>query len=61
MGIISVDFMSIIVGYVIGVALMWSLCNTFYGENYDGKETDSKYTRPKFDRRYHMLYGDPPE
>ena len=61
MGIISIDFMSIIVGYVIGVALMWSLCNTFYGENYDGKEKDSKHTRPKFDRRYHMLYGDPPE
>ena len=62
MGIIDVDFVSIIVGYVIGVALMWSLCNTFYGENNEQRaEKDSEYTRPRYDRRYHMLYGDPPE
>ena len=62
MGLIELDFMSIIIGYVVGVALMWSLCNTFYGENNATRtETDSERTRPRYDRRYHMLYGDPPE
>ena len=62
MGIIDLDFQSIVVGYMVGVALMWSLCNTFYGENNEQRaEKDSEYTRPRYDRRYHMLYGDPPE
>ena len=62
MGLIEIDFMSIIVGYVVGVALMWSLCNTFYGENNEQRtETDSEHARPRYDRRYHMLYGDSPE
>ena len=62
MNIIEVDFLSIVIGYMVGVMLMWSLCNTFYGENNEQRtETDSKYTRPRYDRRYHMLYGDSPE
>ncbi len=62
MNIIEIDFLSIIIGYVVGVALMWSLCSTFYGENNEQRtETDSKRTRPRYDRRYHMLYGDSPE
>ena len=62
MNIIEMDFQSIVIGYVVGVALMWSLCNTFYGENNEQRaEKDSEYTRPRYDRRYHMLYGDPPE
>ena len=61
MGIISMDFQSIVIGYAVGVALMWSINETLYGDNYDGKETDCKDTRPKFNRRYNMLYGDTPE
>ena len=62
MNIIEVDFLSIVIGYMVGVMLMWSLCNTFYGENNEQRaEKDSEHTRPRYDRRYHMLYGDPPE
>ena len=62
MNIIEIDFLSIIIGYVVGVALMWSLCSTFYGENNEQRtETDSKNTRPRYDRRYHMLYNRTPE
>ncbi len=62
MGLIELDFQSIIIGYMIGVALMWSLCNTFYGENNETRtEKESKDIRPRYDRRYHMLYGDSPE
>ena len=62
MNIIEVDFLSIVIGYMVGVMLMWSLCNTFYGENNEQRaEKDSEHTRPRYDRRYHLLYGDPPE
>ena len=62
MGLISIDFQSVVIGYAAGVALMWSLNEVLYGDNDEQRtETDSKYTRPKFDRRYHMLYGDSPE
>ena len=62
MGLIDLDFQSIVVGYMVGVALMWSLCNTFYGENNEQRtEKESQDIRPRYDRRYHMLYGDPPE
>ena len=62
MGLIDIDFMSIIVGYVVGVALMWSINETLYGDNNEQRtETDSEHARPRYDRRYHMLYGDPPE
>ena len=62
MNIIEVDFLSIVIGYMVGVMLMWSLCNTFYGENNEQRaEKDSEHTRPRYDRRYHMLYGDSPE
>jgi nitrogen fixation-related uncharacterized protein len=61
MGLIQIDFLSIVLGYMIGVALMWSLCSTFYGENNERSEKDSANTRPRYDRRYHMLYGDSPE
>ena len=62
MGLISMDFQSIVIGYVVGVALMWSLNETLYGDNNEQRtETDSESTRPKFDRRYHYLYGRSPE
>ena len=62
MNIIEIDFLSIIIGYVVGVALMWSLNETLYGDNNEQRaETDSENTRPRYDRRYHMLYGDSPE
>ena len=62
MGIIDLDFQSIVIGYVVGVALMWSLNETLYGDNNEQRtETDSESTRPKFDRRYHYLYGRSPE
>ena len=62
MGLIDLDFMSIVIGYVVGVALMWSICTTLYGDNNETRaEKDSENIRPRYDRRYHMLYGDPPE
>ena len=62
MGLISMDFQSIVIGYVVGVALMWSINETLYGDNNEQRtETDSEHARPRYDRRYHMLYGDPPE
>ena len=62
MGIIDMDLQSIVIGYMVGVALMWSICETLYGDNNEQRtEADSKNTRPRYDRRYHMLYGDPPE
>ena len=62
MGLISIDFQSVVIGYAAGVALMWSLNEVLYGDNDEQRtETDSEHTRPKFDRRYHMLYGDSPE
>ena len=63
MGLISMDFQSVVIGYAIGIALMWSLNELLYGDNNDEERTekDSKNTRPRYDRRYHMLYGDPPE
>ena len=61
MGLISMDFQSIVIGYVVGVALMWSINETLYGDNNERSEKDSEDTRPRYDRRYHMLYGDSPE
>ena len=61
MGLITMDFQSIVIGYVVGVALMWSINETLYGDNNERSEKDSEDTRPRYDRRYHMLYGDPPE
>ena len=62
MGLISIDFQSVVIGYAAGVALMWSLNEVLYGDNNEQRtETDSESTRPKFDRRYHYLYGRPPE
>jgi len=62
MGLIQIDFLSIVVGYVVGVALMWSLSETLYGDNNETRaEKDSENIRPRYDRRYHMLYGDSPE
>ena len=40
MGLIQVDFLSVTIGYIAGVMLMWSLCQTFYGEN-DEQETEA--------------------
>ena len=62
MGLIDLDFLSIVVGYMVGVALMWSLSETLYGDNNETRaEKDSEDIRPRYDRRYHMLYGDSPE
>lgn len=38
MGLISMDFQSIVIGYVVGVALMWSLNETLYGDNNEQKQ-----------------------
>ena len=63
MGFISMDFQSVVIGYAIGIALMWSLNELLYGDNNDEERTekDSKNTRPRYDRRYNMLHGDTPE
>ena len=62
MGFISVDFQSVVIGYAVGIALMWSINETLYGDNNEQRaEKDSEYTRPRYDRRYHMLYSRTPE
>ena len=62
MGLIEMDLQSIVIGYMVGVALMWSICTTLYGDNNETRaEKDSENIRPRYDRRYHMLYGDSPE
>jgi len=62
MGLISMDFQSIVIGYAVGVALMWSINETLYGDNNEERtETDSEYTRPCYDRRYHRVYNRTPE
>ena len=63
MGLISLDFQSIVIGYAVGIALMWSIHEVLYGDNNNEQrtETDSENTRPRYDRRYHYLYGRPPE
>ena len=56
------DFQSIVIGYVVGVALMWSINETLYGDNNEQRaETDSENTRPRYDRRYHRMYSRTPE
>ncbi len=62
MGIIEMDLQSIVIGYMVGVALMWSICETLYGDNNEERtETDSKNTRPIYDRRHHSVYNRTPE
>ena len=62
MGLIEMDLQSIIIGYMVGVMLMWSLNEMLYGDNNEQRtETDCKHTRPRYDRRYNMLHGDTPE
>ena len=62
MGLISMDFQSVVIGYAIGIALMWSINETLYGDNNEQRtETDSESTRPRYDRRYHRVYNRTPE
>ena len=62
MGLIEMYLQSIVIGYMVGVALMWSLCETLYGDNNEKRaETDSENTRPRYDRRYHRVYSRTPE
>ena len=63
MGLITMDFQSVVIGYAIGIALMWSLHELLYGDNNNEQrtETDSKNTRPRYDRRYHRVYSRTPE
>ena len=62
MGLIEMDLQSIVIGYMVGVALMWSLCETLYGDNNEERtKKDSANTRPRYDRRYHRLYSRTPE
>ena len=62
MGLISLDFQSIVIGYAVGVALMWSLNELLYGDNNEQRtETDSEHTRPSYYLRYHRVYSRSPE
>jgi hypothetical protein len=62
MGLIEMDLQSIVIGYMVGIALMWSLCETLYGDNNEKRaEKDSENTRPRYDHRYHRLYSRTPE
>ena len=63
MGLISLDFQSIVIGYAVGIALMWSIHEVLYGDNNNEQRTekDSEHTRPRYDRRYHRVYNRTPE
>ena len=62
MGLIEMDLQSIVIGYMVGVALMWSICETLYGDNNEQRtETDCKDTRPSYALRYHRVYNRTPE
>jgi hypothetical protein len=37
MGLIQMDLQSIVIGYMVGVMLMWSICETLYGIEADGE------------------------
>lgn len=56
MNIIELDFISIVIGYMVGVALMWSLTQTvFYKENEDDKKAKSNDENSKHSV-YHWNY-----
>ena len=59
MGLISMDFQSVVIGYAVGVALMWSLNELLYGDNNEQRtETDSEHTRPT-DRDWETILINP--
>ena len=37
MGLIQMDLQSIVIGYMVGVMLMWSICETIYGTETEGE------------------------
>jgi len=61
MGIIDLDFQSIVIGYMVGVALMWSLCNLLYGDNDEQEQTDCKNTDGSLYTRSDNVYTCTPE
>ena len=62
MGLISMDFQSVIIGYAAGVALMWSLNEVLYGDNNEQRtETDCKDIDDGLYSRLDSMYNSTPE
>lgn len=40
----EINWFSIMIGYIIGVSLMWSLCSTIYLEENDENEKNNKHS-----------------
>jgi len=60
MGMIELDFISVVVGYIVGVFLTWSLTFTLYGCDNDERKDDNNsgiygwnypYDNNTYDRR----------
>ena len=59
MGLISLDFQSIVIGYAVGVALMWSIHELLYGDN-DEQETDCKDINSGIHHGHNNVYSRSP-
>ena len=59
MGIISMDFQSVVIGYAAGVALMWSIHELLYGDN-DEQETDCKDINSGIHHGHNNVYSRSP-
>ena len=60
MGIIELDFQSIVIGYMVGVALMWSICNLLYGDNDEQEQTDCKDITSGVHHGHNSMYNSTP-
>ena len=40
MGLIEMDLQSIVIGYMVGIMLMWSICETLYDVKKECEEPD---------------------
>ena len=60
MGLIELDFQSIVIGYMVGVALMWSICNLLYGDNDEQEQTDCKDINHGIHHGHNNMYNSTP-
>ena len=56
MNIIEIDFMSIVIGYTVGVALMWSVTQTVFHTEVNDDEGTKEHDQNFRDSVYHWNY-----
>ena len=56
MNIIEVDFLSIVIGYTVGVALMWSVTQTVFHTEVNDDEGTERHDQNFRDSVYHWNY-----